>query len=71
MRFGAAFPADPRASSRPAVRRTWVFFEHLEPALVFGRAGRMSSYGITSYGVGQAAREVRFDHDTGRRVTTL
>ncbi|SCE62653.1 hypothetical protein [Streptomyces sp. OspMP-M43] len=60
------------ASDRvPGLAQTWVFFEHLEPALVFGRAGRMSSYDITGYGVYQAAREVRFDHDTGRQVTTL
>ncbi|MDW4912625.1 hypothetical protein [Streptomyces californicus] len=59
------------SSAEPGLAQTWVFFEHLEPALVFGRAGRMSVYDITSYGVYTAAREERFDHGTGRQVTTL
>lgn len=47
----------------------WVFFEDIEPALVFGRAGRMSGGDISGYGVYEAAAEVRFN---GRRdVTTL
>lgn len=49
--------------------QTWVFFEDVEPALVFGRAGRMSGGDISGYGVYEAAAEVRFN---GRRdVTTL
>jgi hypothetical protein len=40
--------------------RTWVFFADLEPALVFGRAGRMSNVDISSYGVHPAARECRY-----------
>ncbi|WP_333744056.1 hypothetical protein [Streptomyces ardesiacus] len=59
------------SESVPGLRQTWVFFEHLEPAFVFGRAGRMSVHDITSYGVYRAAREVRFDYDTGRQVATL
>ncbi|MFF2226897.1 hypothetical protein ACFVV7_26685 [Streptomyces globisporus] len=59
------------SSAEPGLAQTWVFFEHLEPALVFGRAGRMSVYDITSYGVYTAAREERFDHGSGRQVTTL
>ncbi|MFJ7242129.1 hypothetical protein ACIQWB_34055 [Streptomyces olivaceus] len=43
----------------------------MEPALAFGRAGRMSVHDITSYGVYRAAREVRFDYGTGQQVTTL
>ncbi|MGW0604091.1 hypothetical protein [Streptomyces sp. NPDC002640] len=59
------------SESVPGLAQTWVFFEHLEPALVFGRAGRMSVHDITSYGVYRAAREIRFDDDTGRQVTSL
>ncbi len=36
---------------------TWFFFEHLEPALVFGRSARQSLR-ITSYGVHPAAEEL-------------
>ncbi|MEU6412657.1 hypothetical protein [Microbispora sp. NPDC046933] len=53
------------------VPQTWVFFEHLEPALVFGRAGRMSTRDISSYGVFAAVREVRYNHDLKREVITL
>ncbi|WP_405149104.1 hypothetical protein OG589_13450 [Sphaerisporangium sp. NBC_01403] len=49
----------------------WVFFEHIEPALVFGRAGRMSGYDISGYGVYEAAREVRYDERSQREVHTL
>ncbi|WP_424532523.1 hypothetical protein ACOZ38_19845 [Sphaerisporangium viridialbum] len=49
----------------------WVFFEHMEPALVFGRAGRMSSYDISGYGVYEAARETRYDQRRRDDVTTL
>jgi hypothetical protein len=48
-----------------------VFFAHLEPALVFGRAGRMSSGDISSYGVFAAARELRFDERLRRDVVAL
>lgn len=53
------------------IPQTWVFFEHREPALVFGRAGRMSSHDIASYGVYEAARENRFDARRRDDVTTL
>lgn len=48
--------------------RTWVFFADLEPALVFGRAGRMSS-DISSYGVHRAAQEHRYIEGRGDVVT--
>ncbi|MGH3771889.1 MAG: hypothetical protein ACRDRW_10905 [Pseudonocardiaceae bacterium] len=51
------------------LRQTWMFFEYLEPALVFGRAGRMSS-DVSSYGVYAAAREVRFNDMLGRPPIT-
>lgn len=51
--------------------QTWIFFEHLVPALVFGRAGRMSVHDISGYGVYQAAHETRFDFETEDQVTTL
>ncbi|WP_405140678.1 hypothetical protein OG589_27390 [Sphaerisporangium sp. NBC_01403] len=54
-----------------SIPQTWVFFENLEPALVFGRAGRMSSHDIRSYGVYEAARENRFDARGRVDVTTL
>lgn len=49
----------------------WVFFDQLEPALVFGRAGRMSGYDISGYGVYEAAREIRYDARRSEDVTTL
>ncbi|MGB3443210.1 MAG: hypothetical protein WBA97_31095 [Actinophytocola sp.] len=49
----------------------WVFFADLEPALAFGRAGRMSSVDIRSYGVMAAARELRYDDSRGGDVHTL
>ncbi|MFC9955214.1 hypothetical protein ACFVIN_33165 [Streptomyces prasinus] len=52
--------------------QTWVFFEDLEPAIVFGRAGRMSMHDISGYGVYTAAREVRFDPaESDDEITTL
>jgi hypothetical protein len=51
--------------------QVWVFFEHLEPAVVFGRAGRMSISDISSYGVYEAARESRYDRNLNRDVRTL
>jgi hypothetical protein len=54
-----------------AIRQTWVFFADLEPALVFGRAGRMSSVDIRSYGVYPAAHEVKFNDQDNRDVRTL
>lgn len=41
----------------------WFFFDHLEPALVFGRGARQSSR-ITGYGVHPAAEEWRWDSPT-------
>lgn len=52
--------------------QTWIFFEDLEPALVFGRAGRMSRHDISGYGVYAAAREVRYDPaESDEEITTL
>lgn len=41
----------------------WLFFHALEPALVFGRAGRMGP--ATGYGVRSAAIRTRFQAKTG------
>jgi hypothetical protein len=50
----------------------WVFFDRIEPAYAFGRAGRMAPTGdITSYGVYEAAHEVRWDEGQVRDVRTL
>lgn len=46
--------------------QSWLFFEHLEPALACGRAARMSE-DICGYGVYEAAREYRF----GGNIRTL
>lgn len=54
-----------------SIEQTWVFFADLEPALVFGRAGRMSSVDIRSYGVYHAVHEVKFDERSDRDVRTL
>jgi len=54
-----------------AVGHLWVFFEDVEPAVVFGRAGRMSGYDIKGWGVHEAAREARFDPRSGADVVTL
>ncbi|GGV29913.1 hypothetical protein GCM10010182_61170 [Actinomadura cremea] len=51
--------------------QTWIFFADLEPAIAFGRAGRMSSYDITSYGVYEAARETRHVPGGKGRLVTL
>ena len=59
------------STAEPGLPQTWVFFEYMESALVFGRAGRMSVYDISSYGVYRAAREERFDYDSEQQVTTL
>ncbi|WP_285633531.1 hypothetical protein [Actinoallomurus iriomotensis] len=53
------------------LQQIWIFFDHLEPALVFSRAGRMSGYDITAHGVYEAARETRCDFELDRDVTTL
>jgi hypothetical protein len=53
------------------VPQIWVFFDHLEPAVAFGRAGRMSGTDITSYGVYAAARELRYDDGLSRDIATL
>lgn len=49
--------------------QTWVFFEDLEPAIVFGRAARMSGYDVNHYGVTEAAREARWKQHRGDVVT--
>jgi len=51
--------------------QVWVFFDRIEPALIFGRAGRMSIGDIGGYGVYEAAQEVRFDARRRRDVLTL
>ncbi|WP_030457155.1 hypothetical protein [Herbidospora cretacea] len=51
--------------------QAWVFFTDLEPAVMFGLAGRMSSFDISGYGVYEAARQVRFDKRLDRDVHTL
>jgi hypothetical protein len=43
----------------------WTFFEYLEPALAFGRAGR-TAWGVSSYGVWRAA--IRPDAERGGYV---
>lgn len=54
------------------LRQMWVFFSDPEPAYAFGRAGRMASAGdVTSFGVYEAAREVRCDEASGREVCIL
>lgn len=53
-----------------ALPQLWVFFTDLEPALVFGRAGRMS-LDVSGYGVYEAAHELRADERLGRDVQTL
>lgn len=50
---------------------TMVFFADLEPAIVFGRAARMSAYDISTYDVSEAAREQRYDEFLHRDVVTL
>ncbi|MEU2718227.1 hypothetical protein [Streptomyces sp. NPDC007205] len=63
--------AEVSASDR-GLPQTWVFFEHLEPAIVFGRAGRMSVHDVSGYGVYEAAREVRFDlSESDEEIITL
>ncbi|MFB4273054.1 hypothetical protein [Nonomuraea sp. GTA35] len=57
--------------SGPAIDQLWVFFDYIEPALVFGRAGRMSIAEISGYGVYEAAQELRFDRRLRRDVHTL
>lgn len=46
------------------------FFEALEPAYAFGRAGRMSAQ-VHSWGLNPAAFESRFDRDLGGDVRTF
>lgn len=53
------------------VPQVWVFFDHLEPAVVFGRAGRMSGTDIVSYGVYEAAHELLYDDDLARDISIL
>jgi hypothetical protein len=60
------------SASDRGLPQTWVFFEHLEPAIVFGRAGRMSACDISGFGVYEAAREVRFDlSESDEEIITL
>jgi hypothetical protein len=53
------------------IPQMWLFFDHIEPALVCGRAARMSIGDITGYGVYEAAQELRFDPRRRRDVSTL
>ncbi|SEG94152.1 Exonuclease [Thermomonospora echinospora] len=77
-------PRDCRSDSRTIVRgyavgfagtrgfpQTWIFFADLEPAIVFGRAARMSAYDINSYGVYEAAHDTFVDQSLNRNVATL
>ena len=48
----------------------WFWFHALEPAYAFGRSGRMSLQ-VSSWGVGPAATEARFDARLKRDVFTL
>jgi hypothetical protein len=50
--------------------QTWVFFKDIEPAIVFGRAARMSDE-VSTYGVYEAAREVRYTEHLRRDTRTL
>lgn len=54
----------------PRHPQTWTFFTDVEPALAFGRAGRMAA-DISSYGVYPAAQDIRFDRWTGSDVVVL
>lgn len=54
-----------------SIPQLWVFFDDLEPALIFGRSGRMSSYDIRGYGVFPAARECRYDEELMGDLVTL
>ncbi|KOU08306.1 hypothetical protein ADK86_04145 [Streptomyces sp. NRRL F-5755] len=51
--------------------QTWIFFADLEPAVVFGRAARMSAFDVNHYGVSEAAGETRYTERLGRDVVTL
>jgi hypothetical protein len=48
----------------------WFYFLAIEPALAYGRAGRMS-VDISSYGVHKAAREIRWDERRGIDILRL
>ncbi|GAA5602415.1 MULTISPECIES: hypothetical protein [Streptomyces] len=51
--------------------RSWVFFADREPAVVFGRAARMSGYDVSHYAVLEAARENRWNERASTDVVTL
>ncbi|OKJ92677.1 hypothetical protein AMK26_34515 [Streptomyces sp. CB03234] len=51
--------------------QTWIFYADLEPAVVFGRAARMSVFDVNHYGVTEAARETRWTERLHRDVVTL
>ncbi|MFE2540996.1 hypothetical protein [Actinacidiphila glaucinigra] len=54
----------------PRLPQLWMYFEDLAPAVVYGRAARMSP-DVRGYGIYHAAREERVDWDAERRVITL
>ncbi|MEU5138140.1 hypothetical protein [Streptomyces californicus] len=51
--------------------RSWVFFTDREPAVVFGRAARMSGFDVSHYAVLEAARENRWNERANTDVVTL
>lgn len=60
-----------RLGSHLGAHQRWFFFGHLEPALVFGRAARMSA-SVSSYGVHAAATEAHQDPaNPTRDITTI
>jgi hypothetical protein len=48
----------------------WYFFQALEPAYAFARAGRMAAT-VSSFAIHEATREIVFDPETGRDEVTL
>jgi hypothetical protein len=56
--------------ARHGVPSCWVFFTDREPALVFGRAGRMTDH-INGYGVHEAVHEFRYDDRRRDHIATL
>lgn len=53
------------------IPQIWVFFDYLEPAYAFARAGRMSAVDFTCCGIYAAACEVRWSESLDRDIRTL
>ena len=49
----------------------WMFFQHIEPAVAFGRAARMACDDVNGYTVLKALRLIEWNEQAGRDVTTL